>query len=455
MTGLTAGLTAGRIIVAPDKFRGSLTSPEVAAHVAAGLRAAAQGRVAVVRLPVADGGDGTVEAVVASGFTRVETEVTGPVGARIPAAYAVRDERDGRVAVVELAEASGLRKLPGDPAPLTATSRGAGELIAHAVRHGARRIVLGLGGSACTDGGAGMLQALGVRLLDAAGNDLPPGGAALRDLRTIDASGRLRGFEVVVASDVDNPLLGPYGAATVYGPQKGATPEDVAVLEAGLTRLVAVTESGGVAFTPDAPGSGDTAHTPGVAVPGGVASVPDTAGSGGAVHAPDTATPGSAVHTTGVAVPGGAVHARDTATPGGAVRVTGVASRPGAGAAGGVGFGALAFLDAEIRPGIGYLLDLVDFDRHVRGARLVITGEGSIDEQTLRGKAPVGVAAAAARHGVPVVAVCGRRSVSEAELRAVGIEAAYALTDVEPDVRRCMTEAGPLLERLTTRIATP
>ncbi|MEU1882987.1 glycerate kinase [Streptosporangium sp. NPDC020072] len=441
MTGLTAGLTAGRIIVAPDKFRGSLTSPEVAAHVAAGLRAAAQGRVAVVRLPVADGGDGTVEAVVASGFTRVETEVTGPVGARIPAAYAVRDERDGRVAVVELAEASGLRKLPGDPAPLTATSRGAGELIAHAVRHGARRIVLGLGGSACTDGGAGMLQALGVRLLDAAGNDLPPGGAALRNLRTIDTSGRLRGFEVVVASDVDNPLLGPYGAATVYGPQKGATPEDVAVLEAGLTRLVAVTESGGVAFTPDAPGSGDTAHTPGVAAPDGVASVPDTAGSGGAVHAP------------GVAVPG-AVHVTDTATPGGAVRVTGVASRPGAGAAGGVGFGALAFLDAEIRPGIGYLLDLVDFDRHVRGARLVITGEGSIDEQTLRGKAPVGVAAAAARHGVPVVAVCGRRSVSEAELRAAGIEAVYALTDIEPDVRRCMTEAGPLLERLTTRIAT-
>ncbi|MFI7536855.1 glycerate kinase [Streptosporangium sp. NPDC049376] len=418
MTGLTAGLTAGRIIVAPDKFRGSLTSPEVAAHVAAGLRAAAQGRVAVVRLPVADGGDGTVEAVVASGFTRVETEVTGPVGARIPAAYAVRDERDGRVAVVELAEASGLRKLPGDPAPLTATSRGAGELIAHAVRHGARRIVLGLGGSACTDGGAGMLQALGVRLLDAAGNDLPPGGAALRDLRTIDTSGRLRGFEVVVASDVDNPLLGPYGAATVYGPQKGATPEDVAVLEAGLTRLVAVTESGGVA------------------------SVPDTASPGSAVHAPDMAIPGGAVHATGVAVPGGAV------------RVTGVASRPGAGAAGGVGFGALAFLDAEIRPGIGYLLDLVDFDRHVRGARLVITGEGSIDEQTLRGKAPVGVAAAAARHGVPVVAVCGRRSVSEAELRAAGIEAAYALTDIEPDVRRCMTEAGPLLERLTTRIAT-
>ncbi|WP_283139659.1 glycerate kinase [Rhizohabitans arisaemae] len=388
------GITAGQVIVAPDKFRGSLTSPEVAAHVAAGLRTAVSGRVPVVRLPVADGGDGTVDAVVASGFTRVETEVTGPVGERVRAAYAVRDEPDGRVAVIELAEASGLRRLPegAAPEPLTATSRGTGELVAHAVRHGATRIVLGLGGSACTDGGAGLVRALGVRMLDAAGNDLPPGGAALRDLHAIDVSGRLRGFEVVVASDVDNPLLGPDGAAAVYGPQKGATPGDVAVLEAGLARLAAV-----------------AARTPGL--------VDDTAERGGVASATDPA------------------------------------GRPGTGAAGGVGFGALTFLAATIRPGIGYLLDLVDFDRHVQGARLVITGEGSIDEQTLRGKAPVGVAAAAARHGVPVVAVCGRRSVDDEELRAAGIEAAYALTEVEPDLRRCMAEAGPLLERLAGRIA--
>ncbi|MEV4325038.1 glycerate kinase [Microbispora rosea] len=377
----------GHVVIAPDKFRGSLTSPEVAAHVAAGL-----GDVPVVELPVADGGDGTVDAVVASGFTRVETEVTGPVGHPVRASYAVRDEPGARAAVIELAEASGLRRIPGDPAPLTATSRGTGELIAHAVRHGATRIVLGLGGSACTDGGAGMAQALGVRLLNAAGDELPAGGAALRDLHSIDASGLLRGFEVIVASDVDNPLLGPYGAAAVYGPQKGASPQDVAVLEAGLARLAAV-----------------AAHTHGLA--------------------------GAAEHD-------------------GVVRAMGVAGRPGAGAAGGVGFGALTFLGAEIRPGIGYLLDLVEFDRHVEGARLVITGEGSIDEQTLRGKAPVGVAAAAAKHGVPVVAVCGRRTVGDDELRAAGIEAAYALTDVEPDVRRCMAEAGPLLERLAARIAT-
>ncbi|MFI7624941.1 glycerate kinase [Microbispora rosea] len=377
----------GHVVIAPDKFRGSLTSPEVAAHVAVGL-----GDVPVVELPVADGGDGTVDAVVASGFTRVETEVTGPVGHPVRASYAVRDEPGARAAVIELAEASGLRRIPGDPAPLTATSRGTGELIAHAVRHGATRIVLGLGGSACTDGGAGMAQALGVRLLNVAGDELPAGGAALRDLHSIDASDLLRGFEVIVASDVDNPLLGPYGAAAVYGPQKGASPQDVAVLEAGLARLAAV-----------------AAHTHGLA--------------------------GAAEHD-------------------GVVRAMGVAGRPGAGAAGGVGFGALTFLGAEIRPGIGYLLDLVEFDRHVEGARLVITGEGSIDEQTLRGKAPVGVAAAAAKHGVPVVAVCGRRTVGDDELRAAGIQAAYALTDVEPDVRRCMAEAGPLLERLAARIAT-
>ncbi|MEV7802591.1 glycerate kinase [Microbispora sp. NPDC088329] len=376
----------GHVVIAPDKFRGSLTSPEVAAHVAAGL-----GDVPAIGLPVADGGDGTVDAVVASGFTRVETEVTGPAGGQVRASYAVRNEPGGRVAVVELAEASGLRRLPGDLMPLTATSRGTGELIAHAVRHGATRIVLGLGGSACTDGGAGMAQALGVRLLNAEGDDLPPGGAALRDLHTIDASGRLRGFEVVVASDVDNPLLGPYGAAAVYGPQKGASARDVAVLEAGLARLAAV-----------------AAHTHGLA--------------------------GAAEHD-------------------GVVRAMGVAARPGAGAAGGVGFGALTFLGAEIRPGIGYLLDLVEFDRHVEGARLVITGEGSMDEQTLRGKAPVGVAAAAAKHGVPVVAVCGRRSVGDEELRAAGIEAAYALTDIEPDVSRCLAEAGPLLEQLAARVA--
>ncbi len=204
------------VLVAPDKFKGSLTAAEVAAAVAGALA------VPAVELPVADGGDGTVDAAVACGFTRVTRTVTGPTGEPVEASYA----RRGDTAVVELAEASGLRRLPGGPEPLTATSHGTGELVADAVRQGATRVVLGLGGSACTDGGAGLVRALGARFLDAAGADLPPGGAALRDLERIDISGLLdlSAVEFVVASDVDNPLLGPHGAAAVYGPQKGADP---------------------------------------------------------------------------------------------------------------------------------------------------------------------------------------------------------------------------------------
>ncbi|WP_431909325.1 glycerate kinase [Nonomuraea jabiensis] len=374
-----------QVLVAPDKFKGSLTAAEVAARVSAGLG------VPTVELPVADGGDGTVDAAVAGGFGRVTIEVTGPTGERISASYAWQ-ETDA-TAVVELAEASGLRRLPGGHEPLTATSHGTGELIADAVRRGAKRVVLGLGGSACTDGGAGMAQALGARLLDADGADLPPGGAALKGLARIDLSGfvDVSGVEFVVASDVDNPLLGPHGAAAVYGPQKGATPDDVRTLEAGLARLAAVATA--------------------------------THGLMGAVEHDDTP------------------------------RAMGVAGAPGAGAAGGVGFAALAFLHAEIRPGIGYLLDLLGFGELVKDARLVITGEGSLDEQSLRGKAPVGVARAAVEAGVPVVAVCGRRTLTDDELRAAGIEAAYALTDLESDPERCMAEAGPLLERLAARLA--
>lgn len=371
------------VLVAPDKFKGSLTAAEVAAAVAGALA------VPAVELPVADGGDGTVDAAVACGFTRVTRTVTGPTGEPVEASYA----RRGDTAVVELAEASGLRRLPGGPEPLTATSHGTGELVADAVRQGATRVVLGLGGSACTDGGAGLVRALGARFLDAAGADLPPGGAALRDLERIDISGLLdlSAVEFVVASDVDNPLLGPHGAAAVYGPQKGATPDQVRVLEAALSRLAAI-----------------------------------------------------ATRTHGLV---GAVEHDDRPRP------MGVAGAPGAGAAGGVGFAALAFLHADLQPGIEYLLDLLGFNDLVRGARLVITGEGSLDEQSLRGKAPVGVAQAAAKAGVPVVAVCGRRTLSDADLQAAGITAAYALTDLEPDPDRCMAQAAALLRDLTARLA--
>ncbi|MFI7673794.1 glycerate kinase [Actinophytocola sp. NPDC049390] len=360
---------SGHVLVAPDKFKGSLSATKVADAVAAGI-GIARPDVPVRVLPMADGGEGTVAAAVAAGFSRVDVPARGPTGQRVTASFAL----SGTTAVVELAEASGLRRLPGGvTAPLTASSAGTGDVLAAAVLAGARRVVLGLGGSACTDGGAGLLSALGARLLDASGAELPPGGAALRDLARLDLSGldpALSEVAVVLASDVDNPLLGPQGAAAVYGPQKGARPAAVRILADGLRRWAEVA-------------GGDPAAA-------------------------------------------------------------------GAGAAGGVGFAALTVLGASMRPGIEVLAELLGFDDAVRGARLVVTGEGRMDAQTLRGKAPAGVAA---RVDVPVVAVAGQCALSTTQLREVGIEAVYALTDVEPDPARCVAEAGPLLTAVSAKLA--
>lgn len=216
---------------------------------------------------------------------------------------------------------------------------------------------------------------------DVAGADLPAGGAALADLATIDIADldpRIADTTFIVAGDVDNPLLGPTGAARVYAPQKGATPEDVVRLEAGLRRWVQV--------------------------------LSDVAGRG-------------------------------------------LADRPGAGAAGGVGFAALAVLQATIRPGIALVLDLIGFDDTLAGADLVITGEGSLDQQSLNGKAPVGVATAAARAGITTAAVAGRSTLPRAAAAAAGLDRVYPLTDLEPDVSVCISDAGRLLEDLATRIA--
>jgi glycerate 2-kinase len=387
---------AERVVVAPDKFKGSLSAAVVTARVAAGL---ARGGFAgeVVPVPVADGGDGTVDAAVAAGYRRVEIEVRGPAGAPVTASFALLD----RTAVIEAAQACGLTLLPpGELAPLTATSHGVGELILAAERMGASRIVLGVGGVATTDGGAGLLQALGAELTDDSGRELPPGGAALGRLASLGLSrlGDHPGVEFWLASDVDNPLLGAAGAAAVYGPQKGASDDDVRVLEAGLTRWADLAEAA-------------------------VASRPGRAGPGRA--GPGRPSPYR------------------------------VAEQPGAGAAGGLGFAALLFLGARMRPGIELLLELASFDERLAGARLVITGEGSLDAQTLHGKAPVGVALAAAARTppVPVVAVAGRCTLSPDELGAAGISAVYAVADIEPDQDLRMANAGPLVERLAERIA--
>ncbi|WP_254878884.1 glycerate kinase [Streptomyces sp. NA04227] len=372
--------TGTHVLIAADKFKGTLTAAEVAAHVRTGLLRA-EPSLRVEALPVADGGDGTVDAALAAGYTCREVRVTGPLGDGVTARYALREG----TAVLEMAEASGLRLLPpGHFAPLTATTYGTGELVRAALDAGATRLVLGVGGSATTDAGTGMLTALGVRFTDAQGAALPPGGGALARLAAVDLTGldaRLSGVDIVLASDVDNPLTGPRGAAHVYGPQKGADPGQVELLDAALGHCAEIL---GRALGPAA---------------------------------------GALEHT------------------------------PGAGAAGGVGYGALAGLGARFRPGIEVLLDVLGFDAALARADLVITGEGSLDAQTLHGKAPAGVAAAARAAGREVVAVCGRLALSRDQLVAAGISRAYALTGIEPDLARCLAEPGPLLERLGERVA--
>ena len=401
-----------RVVVAADKFKGSLSATDVTSRVAAGLaRAGFVGEI--VPVPVADGGDGTVAAAVAAGYQPVDVTVTGPAGNTVTASFALLEG----TAVIEAAQACGLALLPpGEFAPLTATSRGVGELILTARQLGAKQIMLGVGGVATTDGGAGLLEALGARLLDDEARELPGGGAALSRLARLDLSGLrdLSGVEFWLASDVDNPLLGPHGAASVYGPQKGASAGDVRLLEAGLARWADMAQAA-VAGWPGDPGK-----------------------MSGSVRLGGSGRPSPL---------------RITDQPG--AEAARIADQPGAGAAGGLGFAALLFLGARMRPGIELVLELASFSEQLSGARLVITGEGSLDAQTLHGKTPVGVARAAAAHQppVPVVAVAGRCTLSPDELRTAGISAAYAVSDIESDLARCMTEAGPLVERLTERIA--
>jgi glycerate kinase len=415
--------TAGHVLLATDKFKGSLTAAQATAHLAAGLRRALPG-LGIRAIPVADGGEGTVDAAVQAGFARVLTRATGPTGAPLEAGFAVR----GDTAVIEVAEASGLRRLPrGEAAPLAASSHGTGQLIRAAVDAGCSRIILGLGGSACTDGGAGLVQALGARLLDAAGDELPPGGAALARLARLDLSGMAPIGELIVACDVDNPLLGPHGAAAVYGPQKGATREEVALLDAALTNWARVVQGAVAERGYGLAGAG-------------------LDGDAAAALARGSGSAGSGQGAAGLV--GGAAVGPAAGDRTEAAAVADFAPSPGAGAAGGIGFAASALLGARLEPGIDLVLEFAGFAARAAGARLVITGEGSLDRQSLRGKAPAGVARAAGRAGVPVVAVAGVCSLTAAELEAAGIRAVYTLSGIEPDLDRCVLDAGPLLERL-------
>ncbi len=324
-----------RIIIAPDSFKGSLTAAEVAASIERGVKRVLP-QAETIPVPLADGGEGTVDALVsATGGRLVTKEVTGPLGERVKASYGLLG--DGETAVIEMAAASGLPLVPLEKRnPMLTTTYGTGELILAALDEGCRRIIIGIGGSATNDGGAGMAQALGVKLLDEEGLDIPYGAAGLARLDRIDISSldrRLAQVEVLVACDVDNPLTGPRGAARVYGPQKGADPQMVEELDQILERFAAII-------------------------------------------------------------------LRDLGKD--------VKDIPGAGAAGGLGAGLMAFLNGRLAPGVELVLAAVKLEERIqKGADLVITGEGAINEQTVYGKTPIGVAKLAKRYHLPVIAIAG------------------------------------------------
>lgn len=324
-----------KIVCAPDKFRGSISAADAARAMAAGIRRVLP-TAEIDVCPIADGGEGTVEALLAAtSGTRMTSRVTGPSGTPVDAGWALLD--DG-TAAIEMAAAAGLDRVPeARRDPRKTTTFGVGELLIAALGSGAGRILLGLGGSGTVDGGCGMAQALGVRFRDGNGHWLPAPltGGDVAKIRSIDTTAlhpAVARTEIVGAADVDSPLTGESGAARVFGPQKGADPAAVDELEAALTRLAAL-------FLDQLD--------------------------------------------------------RD------------VAALPGAGAAGGLGAGLLAFTDARLRPGIHLILERIEFDARVRGADLCLTGEGRLDGQSLAGKACLGVARAAAEHGVSTVALVG------------------------------------------------
>ncbi|MCF8828512.1 glycerate kinase [Xanthomonas campestris] len=358
-----------KIVIAPDSYKESLSALEVATQIEAGFREVFPDW-SYTKVPVADGGEGTVEALVAATGGRViDCTVNGPLGTPVQAFFGLTG--DGRTAVIEMAAASGLALVPpAQRAPLQASTAGVGELILAALDAGARRFIIGIGGSATNDGGAGMAQALGARLLDARNEPIGAGGGALAALARIETDGldvRLQECHIEVACDVDNPLIGPMGASAVFGPQKGATPAMVRQLDANLQHYANLLE-------------------------------------------------------------------RDLG-----LRLHGL---PGGGAAGGLGAALVAFLGAQLRPGVEIVAQALGLDATIAQADLVLTGEGRIDSQSLHGKTPVGVARVAQRHGKPVIAIAGCLGNGAGLLHAHGIAAMFAVVHRACTVEQALAEAA-------------
>ncbi|HBP47917.1 glycerate kinase [Pseudomonas sp.] len=361
-----------KIVIAPDSFKDSLSAEKVADAIAAGL-ADVMPHAQLVKCPMADGGEGTVEAIVAAGNGQLRrNHVQGPLGAPVEAHWGWLP--DSHTAIIEMAEASGLQLLKPEQRNACITSTfGTGELIKAALDAGARRVILAIGGSATNDAGAGALQALGLGLFDAQGNHLPRGGLALAHVARIELSGldpRLAEVRFEIAADVNNPLCGEHGASAIFGPQKGASAEQVRLLDQALGHF--------------------------------------------------------ADHCANV-LPKDVRH------------------EPGSGAAGGLGFAAKAFFGAQFRAGVEVVAELVGLAEAVKGADLVITGEGRFDAQTLRGKTPFGVASIARAEGVPVVILAGTLGEGYQALYEHGINAAFAIASGPMTLQDACARAAPLL----------
>ena len=361
-----------KIVIAPDSFKGSLTAAQACAALESGARIAVP-EADIICVPMADGGEGTVQSLIDGlGGEFVTCEAEDPIGRPRQAVYGLTE--DG-VAVIEMAQASGLTLLSEtERDPLATSTFGTGQLVKDAIGRGARKFIIGIGGSATNDGGAGMAQALGYRFFDERGNEIERGGAALLNLAHIDASGvdmRVKECAFTIACDVDNTLTGPRGASAVFGPQKGATPEDVALLDGALARLALCMQND---------------------------------------------------------------LGRD------------VAEIPGAGAAGGLGAGCLAFLPAKLQKGVDIVIEATGLEGRLGGASLVITGEGRTDSQTLNGKTVFGVAGLAKRLGVPVIVISGSTANGADELFKYGVERIYTIMDGDVTLEEAIRDAAALLK---------
>ncbi len=365
-----------KFIVAPDKFKGSMKASEAALQIEKGLLQVMP-RAEIQKFPLSDGGEGLVEALSSKpGSSLITVTVTGPAGRPVNAAFGLIDK--GKTGVIEMAAASGLALLRKEEKdPRFTTTRGTGELIMAALDRGCQKLIIGIGGSATNDGGAGMARALGVKFFDGAGKCLREGGAALQKLERIDPSGldhRLKQAEVLVACDVDNPLTGPQGASRIYGPQKGATDKTAEELDRALKNYARVIE-------------------------------------------------------------------KDLSAA--------VENVPGAGAAGGLGAGLIAFLKARLISGIELVLEALEIEKYLPGCSLLITGEGKLDAQSAYGKAPIGVARKAKEYKVPVIALSGQLEGELDLFHREGILACFAIADGPLTLKESM-EKGPYLLQTKT-----